>query len=150
AYNALEAYVGAGDRLGQTLALSAVPCANPDGLALGVGPENGAGGRPENGYPPLEQFFYEPHNPERRYLWRWAGLQAPDLLLEVRPGETVAWEASATAMTLASALQATLVMPPDSLLAALGADLANGLAPNGLRPIPGLRLAAPTVALGVH
>ena len=118
AYNTLEAYVEAGDRLGQTLALSAVPCGNPDGLALGVGPENGAGGRPENGYPPLEQFFYDPQS-KRRYLWRWAGLQAPDLLLEVRAGQAVAWEASATAMTLAPALQATLT-PPDSFLAARG------------------------------
>src|SRR5215813_11577060 len=30
AYNILEAYAEAGDRLGRTLALSAVPCANPD------------------------------------------------------------------------------------------------------------------------
>jgi len=147
AYNVLEAYVGAGERLWQTLALSAVPCGNPDGLALGVGPENGAGGQPENGYPPLEQFFFDAHNPERRYLWRWAGMQAPALLLEVRAGQTVAWEASATAMALASALQATLVTPPDSLLAALGADLSNGLAPNGLGPIPGLRLTTPPAAL---
>src|SRR5215471_9436177 len=120
ASNILEAYVEAGDRLGQMLALSAVPCANPDGLALGVGPENGAGGRPENGYPPLDQFFYDPYNPECRYLWRWAGLQAPDLLLEVHAGQAVAWEASATAMALAPALQAALVTPPDSFLAALG------------------------------
>ena len=150
AYNVLEAYVEAGQRLGQTLALSAVPCGNPDGLVLGVGPENGAGGRPENGYPPLEQFFYDPHNPERRYLWRWAGLQAPDLLLEVRAGQAVAWEASATAMTLAPALHATLVTPPDSFLAALGADLSNGLTPNGLGPIPGLRLTTPPEALGAQ
>jgi unsaturated rhamnogalacturonyl hydrolase len=151
AYNVLEAYVGDRDRLGQTLVLSAVPCANPDGLALGVGPENGAGGQPENGYPPLDQFFYDAHNPERRYLWRWAGLQAPDLLLEVRAGETAVWEASATAMTLAPALHATLVTPPDSFLAALGADLSNGLAPNnGLGAIPGLRLTTPAEALAVQ
>jgi rhamnogalacturonyl hydrolase YesR len=150
AYSVLEAYVETRDRLGQTLALSAVPCANPDGLALGVGPENGAGGRPEHGYPPLDQFFYDPHNPERRYLWRWAGLQAPDLLLEVRAGQTVAWEASATAMTLAAALHATLATPPDSFLAALGADLSNGLTPNGLGPIPGLRLTTPPEALSVQ
>ena len=150
AYNTLEAYVETRDRLDQTLALSAVPCANPDGLALGVGPENGAGGRPENGYPPLDQFFYDPHNPERRYLWRWAGLQAPDLLLEVRAGQAVAWEASATAMTLASALHAILVTPPDSFLAALGADLSNGLTPNGLGPIPGLRLTTPPEALSAQ
>ena len=150
AYNVLEAYVEAGDRLGQTLALSAVPCGNPDGLALGVGPENGAGGQPETGYPPMDNFFYDAHNPERRYLWRWAGMQAPDLLLEVRAGQTVAWEASATAMALAPALHATLVTPPDSLLAALGADLSNGLAPNGLGPIPGLRLTTPPEALGAQ
>jgi rhamnogalacturonyl hydrolase YesR len=150
AHNVLAAYVEAGDRLGQTLALSAVPCGNPDGLTLGVGPENGAGGRPENGYPPLEQFFYDPHNPERRYLWRWAGLQAPDLLLEVRAGQTVSWEASATAMALVPALHATPVTPPDSFLAALGADLSNGLTPNGLGPIPGLRLTTPAEALGAQ
>src|SRR5262245_21903508 len=150
AYNVLESYVEAGNRLGQTLALSGVPCANPDGLTLGVGPENGAGGRPENGYPPLDQFFYDPHDPERRYLWRWAGLQAPDLLLEARAGQTVAWEASAIAMTLAPTLQATLVTPPHSLLAALGVDLANGLAPNGLGPIFGLRLTTPPEALGAQ
>ena len=57
AYKVLEAYVEAGDRLGQTLALSAVPCGNPDGLALGVGPGNGAGGQPETGYPPTGEFF---------------------------------------------------------------------------------------------
>src|SRR5215471_19613433 len=36
AYNALEAYVATRDHLGQMLALSAVPCGNPDGLALGI------------------------------------------------------------------------------------------------------------------
>src|SRR5215475_12520728 len=61
ALSALEAYLEAGERLGEALALSAVPCGNPDGLALGVAPENGVGGRPESGYPPLDQFFYDPH-----------------------------------------------------------------------------------------
>jgi len=145
--SALEAYLEAGDRLSEALALSAVPCGNPDGLALGVAPENGVGGRPESGYPPLDIFFYDVHNPERRYLWRWAGLQAPDLLLEVRAGQTVTWEASATAMALAPALQASRVTPPDSFLAALGADLLNGLTPNGVGPIPGLRLTTPLAAL---
>ena len=79
-------------------------------------------------------FFTITHNPERRYLWRWAGLQAPDLLLEVRAGQTVAWEASATAMALAPALRATLVTPPDSFLAALGADLSMAWLPTGWVP----------------
>jgi len=147
AVNAVEAYLAAGDRLGHTVALSTVPCANPDGFALGVAPENGSGGRPEQGYPPLEHFFYDAHDPECRYLWRWAGLQAPDLLLEVRSGPTVTWEASATAVALAPALQAARVTPPESFVAALGADLSHGLAPNGVGPIPGLRLTTPPDAL---
>ena len=40
--------------LTQRYALSAVPCANPDGLALGAAPENGAGGNPGAAYPPPE------------------------------------------------------------------------------------------------
>lgn len=148
AFSALEAYLAAGVGVGTRLALSAVPCGNPDGLALGVAPENGAGGRPEHGYPPAEHFFDDAHDPERRYLWRWAGLQAPDLLLEIRSGPAVTWEASATAVALAPALQALRVTPPESLVAALGADLSNGLAPNGVGAVPGLRLTTPPAALG--
>ncbi|MGE3541066.1 MAG: glycoside hydrolase family 88 protein [Candidatus Tectimicrobiota bacterium] len=145
--SALESYVQAGPALGQNLALSAVPCGNPDGVLAGTAPGNGAGGVPESGYPPLDNFFHDPHNPERRYLWRWAGLQAPDVLLEIRAGERVTWEAAASTMTLAGPLQATLAMPPDSLVAALGANLSNGLAPNGLGPVHGLRLTTPPEAL---
>jgi rhamnogalacturonyl hydrolase YesR len=90
------------------------------------------------------------HNPEHRYLWRWVGLQAPDLVLEVCAGQAITWEASATAMTLAPALQATRVTPPDSFLAALGADLSDGLTPNGIGSIPGLRLTTPPAALGAQ
>lgn len=147
AFSALEAYLAAGEPLGHALALSAVPCANPDGFALGVAPENGSGGQPASGYPPLDNFFYDLHNPERRYLWRWAGLQAPDLVLEVCAGSAVIWEASATAMALTAALQATAVTPADSFLAALGADLSNGLTPNGVGSIPGVRLTTPPAAL---
>src|SRR2546426_1288894 len=53
-------------------------------------------------------------------------------------------------MMLTPALQATRVTPPDSFLAALGADLSNGLTPNGVGPIPGLRLTTPPAALGEH
>lgn len=147
ALQALEAYVAAGPALHQRLALSAVPCVNPDGLTLGVAPENGAGGQPDVGYPPLDHFFDDAQNPERRYLWRWAGLQAPDLVLEVRTGSFATWEASATALAFASPLIAARAMPPGSFVAALGTDTANGLVPNGVGPIPCLRLSTPLAAL---
>jgi unsaturated rhamnogalacturonyl hydrolase len=139
---ALEAYLATAQPLANSVALSAVPCGNPTGLALGVGPENGAGGRPDAGYPPVDNFFYDAHNPEQRYLWRWVGMQAPDLVLELRAGPAVAWEASATAAPLAVALQAQSELPPATFLAALGTGT-----PNGLAPIPGLRLTTPPEAL---
>ena len=88
ALQALDLYLNAGEQVHATLALSAMPCGNPDGLLLGVAPGNGAGGQPAQGYPPVEHFFEDAHNPESRYLWRWIGLQAPDLVLELQAGQT--------------------------------------------------------------
>jgi hypothetical protein len=151
ALQALEGYLNAGDQLTGAVALSAVPCGNPDGLRLGVGPENGAGGPPRQGYPPVNNFFYDAHNPESRYLWRWAGFQAPDLVLEIRVGNAVAWEASVAAARLVPALQASWVGPADGFLAALGAEASNGQAlPNGLAAIPGLCLTTPPAALATQ
>lgn len=142
---ALEAYLDAGTRLTRSLALSGIPCGNPDGLRLGVEPDNGVGGRPAEGYPPVDHFFDDARNPEQRYLWRWVGLQAPDLLLEVRVGPTVAWEASAAAMSWAPALAARPFVSAETLLAALGTGT-----PNGLAPIPGLRVTAPATDLAAQ
>lgn len=159
ALQALETYIGPSlhstlvrrDEGGWTraIALSAVPCGNPDGLATGVSPENGAGGNPSVGYPPQGNFFHDPHNPEAFYLWRWICFQAPDLVLEIRAGDSVSWEASDAAALLAPALGvgvgATGLEPPDSLLVALGVGK-----PSGLAPIPGLRLTTPPHALATE
>jgi rhamnogalacturonyl hydrolase YesR len=143
AIQALNAYLDAGAPRTNAIALSAVPMANPDGLTLGGAPENGAGGCPATGYPPEDHFFDDPQNPERRYLWRWIGLQAPDVVVELRSGQTASWATSATA--LASPLQATALTPADGLLAALSTG-----APNGLGAIPGLCLTTPPEALSTH
>ena len=137
ALHALELYAGGGDGLALRIGLSAVPCANPDGLRLGRGPENGAGGNPSQGYPPVGNFYFDAENPEKRYLWRWICFQAPDLVLEVQSGSgSVAWEYNAAARHLAPALAAREIRN-DSLLGALG----DGY-PEGLGTIPGLRLTA--------
>ena len=137
ALHALELYAGGGDALALRIALSAVPCANPDGLRLDLGPGNGAGGNPSRGYPPEGNFYFDEMDPEKRYLWRWICFQAPDLVLEVQAGEgSVRWECNAAARHLAPALAAREI-EDDSLLGALG----DGF-PEGLGTIPGLRLTA--------
>ena len=137
ALHALELYAGGGDGLALRVGLSAIPCANPDGLRLNCWPENGAGGNPAEGYPPVGNFYFDGQNTEKRYLWRWICFQAPDLVLEVRPGSgSVRWECNAAARRFAPALAAHEVND-DSLLGAL----ADGY-PDGLGFIPGLRLTA--------
>ncbi|MSQ16838.1 MAG: hypothetical protein EXR54_04635 [Dehalococcoidia bacterium] len=142
ALGVLEGYIKVDNRLGGAIALSAIPCGNPDGLSSGAAPKNRAGGTPGAGYPPLDNFFFDPQNPESRYLWRWIGFHAPDLILEVRTGNSVRWEATPGAASLAPAAGAASLGPADSLLAALAAGK-----PNGLAPIPGLRLTTTPQAL---
>ena len=134
---ALHSY-SAAPGLSERVALSAVPCANPDGLALGAAPENGAGGNPSTGYPPPGDSYYD-ENPEAHYLWRWISFQAPDLVLEIRLGEGTTWEGSALCLELLSQFRSVLnatTLPADSSL--LGA-MSTG-EPNLLPPVFSLRL----------
>ncbi|MDA0264026.1 MAG: glycoside hydrolase family 88 protein [Chloroflexi bacterium] len=137
ALHALELFAGGGDALSLRVALSAVPCANPDGLRLNVAPGNGAGGDPSGVYPPEGKFYYDPENPEKRYLWRWITFQAPELVLELRSGNSVRWEHNQAAGNLAPGLGGRTITGEQGLLAALGTGH-----PDGLGTIPGIRLTA--------
>ena len=136
ALHALELYAGGGDALSLRIALSAVPCANPDGLRRNAGPENGSGGNPSGLYPPEGNFFFDANDPEKRYLWRWICFQAPDLVLEVQDGASVRWETNQAARPLAPGVAAR-DLRDNSLLSALGTGH-----PDGLGSIPALRLIA--------
>ena len=134
ALHALELYAGGGDALSLRIALSAVPCANPDGLRRNAGPENGVGGNPSGFYPPEGNFFFDASDPEKRYLWRWICFQAPDLVLEIQDGTSVRWETNDAARLLAPGVAAR-DLRDNSLLSALGSGQ-----PDGLGSIPALRL----------
>ncbi len=40
-------------------------------------------------FPPAKGFFDHPEQPESRYAWRWVSYQAPDLVLQMRGGDTL-------------------------------------------------------------
>jgi rhamnogalacturonyl hydrolase YesR len=69
--------------LRQALSLSILPCGNPDGLKLGLRSANGVGGDPSSGYPPVGDAYSSLSNPEAQYLWRWIGMHAPDIVVEL-------------------------------------------------------------------
>lgn len=76
--------------------LSAIPCANPAALQA-------AGGAAENpdltlGYPPTGQAYHHEGQPdEGSYLWRWLGMHAPDLVIDLRLGGEPVWQIPETA-----------------------------------------------------
>ena len=137
ALHALELFAGGGDALSLRIALSAVPCANPDGLRLNSAPGNGAGGVPSEAYPPEGKFYYDTEDPEKRYLWRWVCFQAPDLVLELQSGDSLTWEHNKAAKSLAPGLAAKTISGEQGFSAALGSGY-----PDGLGTIPALRLTA--------
>ena len=128
----------ASQRIKNRIALSAIPIANPDGLSLGCGPDNGSGGDPSTGYPPQGGFFNHETDPEARYVWRYIGFMAPDCVLEIRTGTSVRWESAGVALAVVEALDAQPLAADSSLLV----ELASGT-PNDLGQVPGLRLTAP-------
>lgn len=63
----------------------ALATSSPDGKP-GV-----AGGDATRGYPPKGEHYNSPTDPEAQYLWRWIGMHAPDLVIEVVPGDGETW-----------------------------------------------------------
>ena len=130
AFHVLKAWSGGRE---PPVDLTAVPCLYPDGVA------RRGRGRGEASYPPEGGYYYDPDGPEERYLWRWAILLAPDLIVELRAGDSAKWEANEAAGGLASTLGASPVSPADSFVSAIG----HGV-PEGIGSVPGVRLTAET------
>ena len=117
----------------------------PDTPAISVVPASFADGpAAPTPYPPKGGFFDHQADPVSRYLWRWVSHLAPDLVVELRAGETN--QRCATDRETAEGFGAAdSGIEEDSLLGALGLGAAD--APG---PIPGLRITAPDTELGVE
>ena len=95
-------------------------------------------------YPPADRFFDHDSDPLSRYLWRWVSHLAPDLVVELRSGDST--ERRATDRETAEMFGASESgIEEDSLLGALG--LGTGDAPG---PIPGLLITAPECEWGAE
>ncbi len=118
--------------------VAAVPCALPDQCD----PASGAAFAaltPAPMFPPDRGFYDAPAHREARYLWRWVTMLAPDLVIEVRRGETLEWRANALARTRVAASRDAA---SDSLAGALGVG-----APGGLAPVAALQVSGPPAAV---
>lgn len=104
----------------------ALPCGNPEGWAQ-LKPTNDSGGKPSVKYPPQAGFYDDKMNPEGRYIWRWVGFQAPDVVVEVRGGNRLSWLAPEAKPGLMAALKASPLTGLDSLSIVLNREGTSGL-----------------------
>ncbi|MFO0869739.1 MAG: glycoside hydrolase family 88 protein [Pirellulales bacterium] len=136
----------------QRILLSAIPCGHPDSwnLGQGQGASDGRAATPADGYPPSGPAYLSETVPEAQYLWRWLGMFAPDLVIEVQSGSALQWQAPRGV-----AWPADLIAPLEALHTRLGAKrdslpatgLVSALAehsPAEAGRIPGLRCVVPT------
>jgi unsaturated rhamnogalacturonyl hydrolase len=92
-------------------------------------------------FPPAGGFFDGKLEPTPHYVWRWTTMQAPTIVVEIRVGWPLEWEANALATTL---VDAPAHAGAGSLAAALGAG-GHGAASSV--PVPAVRLTARTSAV---
>jgi len=112
--------------------VSAVPCANPDGALKGTS-DNQSGGDPTIGYPPNPKAYNDPRNPEAQYLWRWIGMHAPDIVVDLRGGGPHAVKSAPGGLNRSSQIAAGAAtertLSENDLAAALSSTPASGVAP---------------------
>lgn len=113
--------------------VAAVPCVYVDRCGGGGDPTR-TGAVPVPVFPPEGGYYNETEDPESRFIWRWVAMQSPDLVIDLRRGDSVAWSANGPG----SALMSGTSSPAEGSLAfALGVDGAAGLG-----AVPALQLSA--------
>jgi rhamnogalacturonyl hydrolase YesR len=113
--------------------VAAVPCVYADRCGGSASP-TGTDALPVPAFPPADGYYNAELDPESRFIWRWVAMQSPDLVIDLRRGDAIAWSANGAGAALMSGTSA----PADgSLVAALGAENAAGLG-----AVPALQLAA--------
>jgi unsaturated rhamnogalacturonyl hydrolase len=105
-------------QIGQRVAVSAVPNARPDASAL------------VSNFPPSGDAYLKPETDVAHYLWRWIGMQAPDLVL------IVAAAGDASAASLAKALGETAPSGVGTIPATVIATGTPVLLPEKIEPSP--------------
>ena len=95
---------------------------------------------------PPEGTLYEGPEPVTQYLWRWIGMAAPDLIVEVRAGDAQLWSSvNAEALKeLATKIEIETRAKDGSLMAAL----ADGT-PCDVGAVPGVLLETPSAAVSL-
>jgi rhamnogalacturonyl hydrolase YesR len=112
--------------LRELVILSAIPCANPDGVLLDKGEENGEGGQPFVGGLPEDKFYQSATRVEAQYVSRFAELHGASVYVVRAGGEALsiataqAERLKASKFTLLPASERHVTLFPDAAEIQLG------------------------------
>ncbi|MCA9124316.1 MAG: glycoside hydrolase family 88 protein [Planctomycetaceae bacterium] len=129
----------------ELFALSAIPDTNPDGSVANSSAPRVGTHNPAQSFPPKGDAYGSKANPEAAYVWRWIGMHAPDVVVELTPGDAVRWRVASAVKPTLNGLVRELrevadVERPDSLAAQLGVSPASDVG-----TIPALEFSSPNV-----
>lgn len=114
----------------ENYAISCIPCVLIDANQ----------GKPLTGFPPRGSAYNSKTDPEAAYLWRWIGMHAPDLVIDIRDATSASWRLPTDLpdhwrKRLDSLPKAVaLDHSPDELVVALGPHK-----PSGTGNVPGIQ-----------
>jgi unsaturated rhamnogalacturonyl hydrolase len=120
--------------------------ANPDAAGTKKTGTNFSGGNPALGYPPKAGYYDSPTDPESRYLWRWIGMHAPDLVVIVEFGKGQSWRVAGGSLPQLEQLTQNL---PDARQLPANDGLASSLvraAPCDVGLVPAVQLSTDNLA----
>ncbi len=117
--------------------LSAVPMTNPDGWTVGLNGGALSSNAPGPSFPPTGIAYSDPKTSEAHYLWRFIGMSAPDLVIEMGGGNR-----SAIGVPRSDLLQLRPLVELGRRLGVTGglASSLPGQSPSGTGPIPAVLL----------
>ena len=116
------------------LSISYIPCLNYDAyISNPQAPETEA--KLTRGFPPDENYFFDPEIPESRYIWRWISYQASDLVIELVLGESTKIKSNEADFAFVADMDMESSVADDSLIGALGRNHESNLG-----AIPGVRI----------
>lgn len=124
-------------RFRKQFAVGAIPAVDPKSFSGTAASERNLK------FPPLGEAYGNRVSPEPLYVWRWIGMLAPDLVVEIRAGEgenAVRWEVHSTSSTgKSSPVDLTFAKTLGAFERASDRSLAGGLVhhqPSGVSQIP--------------
>ncbi|MFP6764411.1 MAG: glycoside hydrolase family 88 protein, partial [Planctomycetaceae bacterium] len=128
-------------------AVAAIPAVNAETLLATQGVGAGGGGSAGTGYPPTGPAYGAVKQSQAAYLWRWIGMLAPDLVVEIQPGTgALAWQVDPHPKSEVDLSFASRLAPLTKVSSIRIASALVKNSPADVAPVPAIQVSVPSGA----